>query len=108
MTSAAHSTATAAIPETPSAQEYSQAFYGLEDRIARLFRLAKLANHLTALVIDDLDAPTAAILQTSADYAWTATQEVERLACELDDAFLASFNDLVAKENAAYVARRQA
>jgi len=90
----------AAIP--PSAKDYSEAFYGLEEDIMRIARHVKLANYLLGSLSDRLEnediKPGHLQLLEHASYA---LDDVHRECRDLDAAYLATFNDLVSRENAA-------
>lgn len=91
-----------AIP--PSANDYAQAFYGLEDRIAKVLRHAKVAGYLIGVLTDRMSERANVGDKYLIDLAYSAASEVFDEVDDLDSAFLATHNDLVRRENAAGMA----
>ena len=87
-----------AIP--PSADVYAKAFYGLEDRILSIARHAKVADHLVGQLYDRI-AKVAPGEEALADLAQGQVTDLQKEIDDLDEAYLATFNDLVGRENVA-------
>ncbi|MBL8578120.1 MAG: hypothetical protein JNK47_12910 [Mesorhizobium sp.] len=82
----------------PTAKEYADAFFGLENQIDRLFRLSELAGYLASIHQEDMEKYPKSNFGVQARMVGIAAREVENAAKELDASWLAIHNDLVDRE----------
>lgn len=92
---------TAEIKAAPTAQEYADAFYGLEDKINSLRRHATLVDYLVGRVSDSMDKRLLLGDATLLDIAYGAVRDLHDEVHDLDQSYLDRINDLVGRENAA-------
>jgi hypothetical protein len=91
----------AKVKAAPSAKEYADAFYGLEDRILRIARHAKLADYLVSSAKDRLDEKLIGSAELLTSFAAGVLTDLYEETRDLDEDYLAKHNDLVERENAA-------
>lgn len=95
----------------PTAAEWRDAFFAIEDVLLRLESRIKTADFLAGYLADKADDPSAKKAAALASWAEATARSVFHVADamrEADAAYYETFNDLVARENAALQARKAA